>query len=128
MQEFYIRKGSVNPLLEMELINDGRYDFQKSLINDVLQDSVVTFNMVDEETGLLKIGNAEAEIVLAEEGGCSEKYVLRYRWKERDVAKKGVFNAWFEIKFNGNIVSDGVEYPTGNLIVPVEEELRVFIK
>ena len=45
MQEFFIMKGSVNPVLEMELINDGRYDFQKSLLNDALQDGVVTFNM-----------------------------------------------------------------------------------
>ena len=27
MQEFIINKGSTNPSLEMELINDGRYDF-----------------------------------------------------------------------------------------------------
>jgi hypothetical protein len=129
MQEFYIRQHSVNPVLEMELINDGRYDFQKSLINDALQNSDVTFSMVDEETGLLKVAKAEANIVLANEGGCEEKYILQYKWKERDVAKKGVFNGWFEINFKGDLVSgDGTQYPEGNLIVPVEEELRIFVK
>ena len=53
MQEFYIKKGSINPVIEMELINDGRYDFQKSLINDALQDSFVKFSMKNEETGIL---------------------------------------------------------------------------
>ena len=67
MQEFFILKGSLNPVLEMELINDGRYDFQKSLLNDALQDSVVTFNMKDEETGILKVAKAKANIVLAED-------------------------------------------------------------
>ena len=128
-QEFYLRAFSVNPCLELELINDGRYDFQKSLINEALQDSTVTFSMIDEETGLLKVAKAEANIVLANEGGCEEKYILQYKWKERDVNKKGVYNGWFEIKFNGDLTcGDGTVYPEGNLIVPVEEELRVFIK
>jgi hypothetical protein len=128
MQEFNIKKGSVNPVLEMELINDGRYDFQKSLINDALQDSVVTFSMKDEETGILKISKSKANIVLADEDSCQERYVLQYKWNKRDTLKEGIYNAWFEINFNGNISSDGVEYPTGNLIVPVEEELRVIVK
>lgn len=129
MQEFYIRQYSVNPVLEMELINDGRYDFQKSLINEALQDSVVTFSMKDEETGLLKVAKAEANIVLANDETCNEKYILQYKWKERDVAKKGIFNGWFEINFNGDLTNgDGTVYPEGNLIVPVEEELRIFVK
>lgn len=128
MQEFFIKKGSVNPSLEMELINDGRYDFHKSLINDALQDSVITFNMLDEETDILKVSKAKANIVSAYGDGCEEKFILQYKWKERDVKKEGVFKGWFEIKFNGNISSNEVEYPTGNLIVPIEEDLRIIIK
>ena len=128
MQEFFIMKGSVNPVLEMELINDGRYDFQKSLLNDALQDSVVTFNMKSEETGILKISQANANIVLANEDSCHERYILQYKWKDRDVKREGVFYGWFEIKFNGNLTSDGVDYPKGNLIVPIEEDLRIIIK
>ena len=128
MQEFFIIKGSVNPALVMELINDGRYDFQKSLINDALQDSVVTFSMANEETGLLKVAKAKADIVLADEESCQERYLLRYKWKERDVAEKGFFKGWFEIKFNGDLSQSGVEFPEGNLKVPIEEQLRIIIK
>lgn len=128
MQEFFIIQGSVNPELILELINDGRYDFQKSLINDSLQDSVVTFSMADEETGLLKVAKAKADIILADEESCQEKYLLRYKWKEKDVAKPGFYKGWFEIKFNGNLTQDGVEYPEGNLKVPIEEQLRIIIK
>ena len=128
MQDFFIIKNSINPVLEMELINDGRYDFHKSLINQALQDSVVTFNMKDEETGILKISKAKADIVLAENEGCEEKYLLQYKWQERDVKNDGVFIGWFEIKFNGNISSNDITYPTGNLIVPIEEGLRIIIK
>jgi len=128
MQEFFINKGSLNPVLEMELIKDGRYDFQKSLMNDALQDSIVTFSMIDEETGILKVANAPANVVLASGEGCEEKYILQYPWTKRDVAREGYYKAWFEIKFNGDLTSDGVEYPTGNLKVPIEEDLRVIIK
>ena len=128
MQNFYLVRNSLNPCLEMELISDGRYDFQKSLINDALQDSVVTFSMIDEETGLLKVARAQANIVLVNSDGCEEKYILQYKWNKRDVSRPGVYKGWFEIKFNGNITQDGVEYPTGNLIVPVEEDLRIFVK
>lgn len=128
MQEFFINKGSVLPVLEMELVKDGRYDFHKSLINDALQDSVVTFSMIDEETGILKVGNAPANIVAEADGGCEEKYLLQYKWQPRDVAKEGFYKGWFEIKFNGNLTSYGVDYPQGNLKVPIEEDLRVIIK
>lgn len=128
MQEFFLIRGSVNPELILELINDGRYDFQKSLMYDALQDSVVTFSMADEETGLLKVAKAKADIILEKSEGCQERYLLRYKWKEKDVAKEGFFKGWFEIKFNGNITQDGVEFPTGNLKVPIEEQLRIVIK
>lgn len=128
MQEFYIRKGSLNPVLRMELFQDGRYDFKRSLIDNALQDAVVTFTMVDSETGLLKIAEAPAEIVIAKPEGCEEKFLLQYKWTERDVRKEGIFNGWFEIKFNGNLTENGVEYPKGNLKVPIQDDLVIYIK
>ena len=81
MQEFHIIHGSVNPTLEMEVIEDGRYSFHRSLINDALQDSTVTFSMRDESTGLLQISKSPANIVLAMNESCEEKYILQYKWK-----------------------------------------------
>ncbi len=127
MQEFHIRKGSLNPVLEMELIKDGRYDFKKSLIDNALQDCVVTFSMKDTETGLLKIAKADASVAMSAEDSCEEHYIIRYEWKPRDVNRPGVFEGWFEIKFNGDIVEDGVEYPQGNLIVPIQERLKIYV-
>lgn len=128
MQEFFIVKGSTNPVLEMELIEDGRYDFRKSIFTEALQDSIVTFNMKDNETGIMKISKAKANIVLASEDSCEEKYVLQYKWNERDVNKVGIYHAWFDITFNGNISSDGIDYPSGTLKVPIEESLMVIVK
>ena len=126
-QEFFIRKGSVNPVLRMELIKDGRYDFKKSMIDNAIQDSVVKFYRKDVETGLLKVAKADADIVLAQEEGCEEKYILQYKWKERDTKKEGTYEGWFEINFNGNLKEEGVDYPSGKMIVPIQEKLQIVI-
>ena len=126
-QEFFIRKDSVNPVLRMELIKDGRYDFKKSMIDNAIQDSVVKFYMKDVETGLLKVAKADADIVLAQEKGCEEKYILQYKWKERDTKKEGTYEGWFEINFNGNLKEEGVDYPSGKMIVPIQEKLQIVI-
>lgn len=128
MIEFFINRKSVNPVLRMELILDGRYDYKKSLIDNAIQDSNVTFTMKDHETDVYKIINAKAKIKLASEDSCEEKYILEYEWAERDTRYPGIFDGQFEIKFNGNIKEDGVTYPTGNLIVPIQEKLRIYIK
>ena len=127
MMEFIIKKGSVNPVLRMELIKDGRYDFKKAMIDNALQDSVVKFYMKDVETGLLKVAKADADIVLAQEEGCEEKYILQYKWKERDTKKEGIYEGWFEIDFNGNLKEEGVDYPSGKMIVPIQEKLQIVI-
>lgn len=127
-QEFFIRKGSVNPVLRMELIKDGRYDFKKAMIDNAIQDSVVKFYMKDVETDLLKVAKADADIVLAQEEGCEEKYILQYKWKERDTKKEGIYEGWFEIDFNGNLKEDGVDYPSGKMRVPIQEDLIIYIK
>ena len=127
-QEFFIRKGAVNPVLRMELIKDGRYDCKKAMIDNAIQDSVVKFYMKDTETDLLKIAKADADIVLAQEEGCEEKYILQYKWKERDTKKEGVYEGWFEINFNGNLKEEGVDYPSGKMRVPVQEDLIIYIK
>ena len=127
-QEFYLIRGSVNPCLRMELINDGRYDYKKSFFDNALQDSIDFFSMRNAETGILKIAKQKAEIVLAKSEGCEEKYILQYKWKEREVKEPGIYEGWFEIKFNGDLTQDGIEYPKGNLKVPIEEPLLIYIK
>lgn len=128
MQEFIINKGSVNPPLEMELIDDGSAGFHRSVIDQAIQDAIVTFSMKDEETGKLVVACSPASVVPVEDCGCFGAMALRYDWKPRDVKKEGYYKGWFEITFNGDIVQKGVDYPTGNLIVPINEDLRIIIK
>lgn len=128
-QEFYIINGSTVPYLRMELINDGRTDFLKNdIINKSLQDAKVTFSMKNIDNGILKVSNAPCDIVLAKTDGCEEKYVIEYRWKERDTKDRGVYKGWFTIIFNGNITEYGVDFPKGKLKMPISEDLYIYIK
>ena len=54
------------------------------------------------------------------------------RWisfgKERDTKEEGIFKGQFTINFNGNISENGVSFPEGKLIVPISEDLIIYIK
>lgn len=126
VQEFYINTSATLPVLRMELINDGRNDYNK--IYDAIQDAKITFSMKDVETGMMKICNQPAVVKLAKTDGCEEQYVIEYVWRERDTKKPGIYQGWFDINFNGDITEYGVEFPYGKLIVPIQEDLMIYIK
>ena len=109
MQEFNIRAGATLPVLRMELIEDGRYDFHKAKI--------------------LKVSKAKAVIKNADTEGCEDKYVVEYDWQTRDTAKPGIYEGWFDINFKGDVVETGVDYPSaGKLRVPVTEDLLIYVR
>ena len=123
--EFYIKKNSLLPILRMELIEDGRHDFNK--FHELIQNSNITFTMVNRETGVTKIAKAPAYIKAREDGGCVEQYVICYDWKPRDTKEEGNYVGEFNIEF-GEVKNDNYTYPTGNLIMPIREDLMINIK
>lgn len=124
MQYFYIRQNSTLPTLRMELIEDGRHDYRK--FYDSIQNCSITFTMVNIDTNITKVAKAPCYIKLKEDGGCVEKYVICYDWKERDTKDAGTYKGTFDITFNP-IKSDETEYPTGKLIMPIREALSIII-
>lgn len=126
-QYFTINKGSELPKLRVELIQDGKTDFRKFYLALQAADSV-TFTMTNLETGIKKIAKAPAEIVYDENSGCEERYLLQYTWKKRDTNESGTFVGHFHINFNDQVVTDGLVFPKGELIVPIQEDLIIIIK
>lgn len=124
MEYFYIRQNSTLPTLRMELIEDGRHDFRK--FYESVQNCTITFTMVNVDTKITKIAKAPCYIKLKEDDGCVDKYVICYDWKPRDTKEAGTFKGTFELTF-GEIKSDETEYPTGNLNIPIREDLTIVI-
>ena len=125
MQEFYINKDSLLPTLRMELIEDARHTFNHFF--ELIQNSTITFTMVNRETGVTKIAKSPCYIKAREDGGCVEQYVICYDWKKRDVNEEGNYIGKFDIEF-GELKNDEYDYPTGNLIMPIREDLLIVIK
>jgi len=119
--DFYINKGATLPVLRMELIQDGRYDW--SSFYNKLQNSTIYFTMSDLETGVKKIGKKVTTALL--KNNCpdcddclGEEYYLSYNFTTRDTNNGGTYIAKFIIEFD-----DG----SGTLIVPLREELCVHV-
>ena len=125
MQYFYIRQNSTLPTLRMELIEDGRRDFRK--FHDSIQNSTITFTMVNVDTKITKVAKAPCYIKMKEDDGCVEKYVICYDWKQRDTKESGTFKGTFQINL-GKIKSDDTTYPSGTLNMPMREELIIVIE
>lgn len=138
MQYFYIKEGSVNNPLRVELIDDGNYGYLRSAnFNNAIQNASIYFSMYNED-GELKVSKSPCSLVLSDVSPCNERYIIEYQWKKRDTSKKGKYFGKFEIIFNetkdecGNVINDlkedGSEFPIGNLIMPIYEDLIIMVK
>ena len=123
MQQFNIVQNATLPYLEMEVINDGRHNFDKIYI--ALQAADVTFNMIDNNNGIKRIVNKKCNIVPIEDNGCIEKVKVQYQWNKNDTKEKGQFKGYFKVSFKDDIVMEDMMFPKGDLIVPIAEELII---
>lgn len=114
--EFNINKNSTLPLLKLELIQDGRDDFQKFF--EMIQNSNIYFTMTSEDTGVKKIAKklAGTQLVLPQSDCTGEEYYITYQFNTKETAHAGRYVGNFEIVF-----LDG----TGVLIVPIRDTLFI---
>lgn len=127
MQYFYINQNSTLNTLRVELLEETIDGYKRETFNKAIQNADVTFSMWD-ECGELKISNAPCFIKEINNHGCESKFIIEYQWKKRDTKTKGVFTGRFKINFKNDIYEDGVEFPIGELVVPINEELKIMVK
>ena len=127
MQEFYINKDSLLPVLRMELIKDGRYNFRNMYY--MIQNADIKFSMKNINTGEYKVLNAPCYITEKSNKSCEEELVIVHEWTKREINEKGTFQGTFEITFSDDITDeDGTEFNGGNLIMPIQEDLIITVK
>lgn len=116
MQEFFINQNATLPLLKMDLISDGREDYN-NFYQIIQSGATITFTMTNSDTGVQKIAN-ETAYFIPKEDVCGDEYFICYKWNPRDTKIKGKFNGKFTITLsNGD-----------KLIVPIQEELTIYIQ
>ncbi len=114
--EFYINKNATLPILKLELIQDGRNDFNKFF--EKIQNANIYFTMTDIVTGIKKIAKKRAGTQLVEPSSTcvGEEYYITYNFTTRETSVGGRYVGQFEIVF-----LDG----TGTLIAPIREQLYI---
>jgi hypothetical protein len=113
--EFFINKGATLNVLKLELIQDGRNDFNR--FYELVQNANIYFTMTDVITGVKRIAKKATSLELVTPESCvGEEYYLTYQFTTRDTMVAGRYIAQFDIEF-----LDG----SGTLIVPIRESLYV---
>lgn len=118
--EFFIRQGASDPILKLRLVDDAKND--KSALNDLLENSTITFEMEDVETGFPAILNSSCSLVLRKKkyNQTTDEYYITHRFTESQTAEKGKFEGRVTIQFLDTDLS-----PTYKLIVPIREKLYI---
>jgi hypothetical protein len=89
--EFFIKKGATLPLLKLNIVDNGRNNYNNFL--NTLELSSLFFSMTNVDTGIPKIMNKPAGV-----GGTSPNYFLYYQFQNTDTTKEGRFEGEFIIK------------------------------
>ena len=119
---FTIRQNSKLPSLRMRLYRDVRNDYNH--FEDLLENSVITFAMKDEKTGIYKVANKEANIILKNPCDINSKkeYYIVYDFTTDDTNKPGIYLGQFKVTFLNDCMQTN-----GDLIVPISEELYIHV-
>lgn len=115
--EFFIRKGSTDPILKLKLIDDGKND--KSSFNDLLVNSVITFEMFDVSTGVFEILNSPCYLTtkIQKYNNTTDEFYIVHRFTIEQTSIVGRYEGKITITFEDNNV----------LIVPIKEKLFINI-
>ena len=122
--DFFIKKNATLPLLKMQVVQDGRSDYQGFM--ESLADATISFTMINEATGIPKIVSRPAyivELIVLDPNALPEYYVY-YRFTKRDTNTVGRYVGQFLIKYNQGLLGG----PQGDLIVPLRDELFINIQ
>ncbi len=102
--EFFIRKKATLPILEVDVIKDGRLDYNNKLN---LSSSTITFSMKDVDTGFYKVTNGTCFYSVENES-------VYYQFTQRNTSNIGRFEGEFNILTN-----------QGNIILPLRDRLFI---
>lgn len=118
--DFFIRQGATDPILKLKLIDDGKND--KSSFNDLLENSRITFDMMDVKTNIPQILGEECSITTRTKkyDQTTDEYYIVYRFTEEGTSVKGKYEGIVTIQF-----LDTNSNPTSKLIVPIREKLFI---
>jgi hypothetical protein len=115
--EFFIKKNATLPVLKLQVVKDGRSDYNNFM--NTIELSSIFFSMVDVESGVPKISSRPAGFVekVFEDPNAEPEYYIYYQFTNKDTNRVGRYEAQFMLRND-----DGV------LILPIREQLFINIQ
>lgn len=112
--EFFIKKNATLPVLKINVIKDGRSDYNRSM--KFLSETDVFFSMVDTETNIPRITTRPAGLMskLGVSGVSTSDYYVYYQFTPFDTKKVGRYKGQFLFRDD-----------TGVLVLPLNEEIYI---
>jgi hypothetical protein len=115
--EFFIKKNATLPLLKLQVVKDGRSDYNNFM--ELLETSTIFFSMVNTENGIPRITSRPAGFVekIFDDPNAEPEYYIYYQFTKQDTSIEGRYEGQFLVKtFEGNV------------ILPVREKLFIYIQ
>ena len=115
--DFFIKKNATLPLLKLQVVNNGRSDFDNFM--KTIELSAIFFSMVDVDTGVPKISSKPAGFVEKTfiDPNSEPEYYIYYQLTSTDTNRVGKYEGQFLLR------SD-----EGVLILPIREKLNVYVQ
>ena len=115
--EFYIKKNATLPVLKMQVVKDGRSDYNKMM--EMIEESSIFFSMVDTETGIPRIVTRPAGFVEKTllDPNAEYEYYVYYQFTPNDTRKVGRYEGQFLLRNSD-----------GTLILPIREKLYINVQ
>lgn len=120
INNFFIKKDSTLPELKYPLIQQLREQYD--ITDDMLENVAVTFSMIEADSGLYRIANVAASLVICndrEKYPDEEKYTLVYRFKLPQTSKAGRYYGEFKLDFLGE--------HCGKITLPTDGHINIII-
>lgn len=115
--DFFIKKNATLPLLKLQVVNNGRSDFDNFM--KTIELSAIFFSMVDVDTGIPKISSKPGGFVEKTfiDPNAEPEYYIYYQLTSTDTNRVGKYEGQFLLR------SD-----EGVLILPIREKLNVYVQ
>lgn len=120
--EFYIRQNATEPILKLQMIEDGKND--KTSFNSRLENSTITLDLIDVETNTPFFINLSCNIVnrIKRDNFVTDEYYIIHKFTSEETKVKGRYEGIVNIQF-----LDNNQNPTDLLILPINEKLYINI-
>ena len=114
--EFFIGKNTTLPLLKLQVVKDGRSDYNDFM--NYIESSTIYFSMKDEKSGANKIQLKQGGFVSKtfEDPNTPTEYYVYYRFSKKETNRVGRYEGQFLFKND-----------IGTLILPIREPLYINI-